>query len=143
MHNNIKTENLVLRLYRLSDASRVQELAGDKRISEMTANIPHPYLDGMAENWITNQKAEMEAGKSLTFAVTLKNSGQLIGTVGLTQITDSFSNLGYWLGNSYWGNGYCTEAANALIKYFFNHQIFMTVFSVTLQHENNTLPQCM
>lgn len=54
-------------------------------------------------------------------AITLKRTGEIVGTIGIG-ITKQHSRaeLGYWIGHEYWGNGYCTEAAKAIIDYAFN-----------------------
>ena len=57
---------IVLRHFRSSDASRVQQLAGDRGVSDTTALIPHPYPDGMAEAWIaTHDGARVESNTPL------------------------------------------------------------------------------
>jgi hypothetical protein len=48
----LHTVRLVLRPFELAPAQDVQRLAGEKAIADTTANIPHPYLDGMAEQWM-------------------------------------------------------------------------------------------
>ena len=130
---NIITERLVLRRFTLADASEVQRLAGDKLVAATTLNIPHPYENGMAEEWISTHLKEIEDGKLSNFAITLKNTGQLIGAVGL-HINKRFNRaeLGYWVGVPYWNKGYCTEAARAMIKHGLEdlklHRIFATHF---------------
>ena len=47
------TDRLVLRrTFTSDDAKRVQQIAGAFEIADTTGHMPHPYLDGMAEEWI-------------------------------------------------------------------------------------------
>jgi RimJ/RimL family protein N-acetyltransferase len=80
----IETPRLVLRAFDLTDASTVQRLAGAKEIANATALIPHPYPDGVAEQWIATHAAEWAAHRQLALAITLKPTGELIGAIGLT-----------------------------------------------------------
>lgn len=116
----IETKRLVLRPFAISDSDRVKELAGDRKIYETTLNLPHPYEDGMAEKWISSQQAQFYNGKGVNLAVTLKQSGELIGSIGLgASERHKRAELGYWIGVPYWGKGYCTEASRAIIAYGF------------------------
>lgn len=116
----ITTDRLILRPFQLSDAPRVMEQAGDRAIYEMTLNIPHPYEEGMAEQWIATHASNFYEGKGVTLAITLKEDATLIGAIGLVASpAHNRAELGYWIGVPYWGNGYCTEAAVALIEYGF------------------------
>ena len=109
MRPTLTTPRLVLRPYRLSDAPRVQQLAGEKIIADMTANIPHPYRDGMAEAWIEQHDAWFKAGTTVSLAITQNTQDAIIGTVSLSQIHQGCGNLGYWLGVPFWGQGIATE----------------------------------
>ncbi len=116
----LETERLILRAFGLGDAPEVQRLAGDKAIADGAINVPHPYEDGMAEEWISTHQAEFSSGHAVTFAIVLKDDGQLIGAIGLREITeDGRATLGYWVGKPYWNRGFCTEAATAVIDYAF------------------------
>ena len=116
----IETERLTLRPFRLLDAQVVQSLAGEREISDTTMNIPHPYEDGMAEEWIRGHKSVYEAGKGITFAIVLRGDGSLVGAIGL-RIDRSFgkAELGYWVGKPFWNRGYATEATAALLAFGF------------------------
>lgn len=117
----IETERLLLRPFELSDAKDVQRLVGDRGIADTTQNIPHPYEDGMAEEWISTHQPKFEAGELSNFAILLRTCGELIGTIGL-RIVPRFerAELGYWIGRPYWKNGYCTEAGCAVVRYGFS-----------------------
>ena len=115
------TDLLILRPFTIDDGPRVQLLAGDRAIAEMTANIPHPYKDGLAEGWISTHRESFENEKGLTLAITLKDVGDVIGAIGL-EINDNhhYAELGYWIGKPYWNNGYCTEASREVVGYGFH-----------------------
>jgi len=123
------TDRLLLRPFKLSDAKSVQQKAGTKEIANTTLNIPHPYPDGAAEKWISTHQPKFESGELINYAITLKETRELIGAVGLV-VTKRFNHaeLGYWIDKNRWGNGYATEAAKALLDYGFNthglHKIF-------------------
>lgn len=116
----LKTKRLLLRGFQLSDAAAVQKLAGAHEVAEMTLNIPHPYENGMAEAWISTHQKEFETGLTVVFALTLHESHDLIGAMGLI-ITQRFNRaeLGYWVGKPYWGQGFATEAAVEVLRYGF------------------------
>lgn len=129
MQPTITTERLVLRPFLLSDAAEVQRLAGDFRVAEPTANVPHPYEDGTAAQWIATHSSAFESRSSIVYAVSLADSGALAGAVSLGQIsaTHSRAELGYWVGFPYWGQGICSEAAKGLIQ-FANKELGLTRF---------------
>lgn len=117
----LQTERLILRPFTLADSKRVQQLAGAYEIADTTGHMPHPYEDGMAEEWISENEREFSAGESATFALTLRESGEVIGAIGLIiQSNHRRAEMGYWLGLPYWGQGYMTEAARALLRYAFD-----------------------
>jgi [ribosomal protein S5]-alanine N-acetyltransferase len=114
------TPRLILRPFTAADAPAVQRLAGAAAVAEMTLNIPHPYADGMAEAWIATHPETWAAGTAVTFAITTVTDG-LSGTIGL-QITRAHDRgeLGYWIGQPFWGRGYATEAVTAVLAFAFD-----------------------
>lgn len=116
----LETDRLVLRPFRLTDAKDAQILAGHREVASTTYNIPHPYEDGMAETWISTHEDTFNQGKGVTYAMTLKYDGSLVGCISLMGLTLGHQGeLGYWIGVPYWGKGYCTEAGEALLEYGF------------------------
>lgn len=115
----LTTARLVLRPYRMSDASEVQRLAGAKEIADGT-HLPHPYPDGFAEEWIGRLPQRYDDGELVAFAITLAQNGSFVGSIGLgLDQANQRGQLGYWIGVPYWGKGYCTEAARAILRYGF------------------------
>ena len=115
----LKTERLLLRPFVANDAAAVSRLAGDKRIADMATEIPHPYPVDAAQAWIATHAAEYEARHAAIYAIMLRESGVVIGAVALLDISllDARAELGYWIGVDYWSQGYCTEAAERLVRY--------------------------
>lgn len=129
----IETERLILRPFEMTDAKRVQELAGDKRIAETTLHIPHPYEDGIAESWIASHKDNFSNGTTITYAIVKKDTEELVGTISLmVNKIHKKAEVGYWVGLAYWGNGYCTEAFKAIIEFGFKNFGLNKIFGLSL-----------
>jgi ribosomal-protein-alanine N-acetyltransferase len=126
----LSTKRLILRPFTLDDAPVVQKLAGHRDIAATTLNIPYPYEDGMAEEWINTHQEKFEQGKVVNFAVVLRGNGQLVGAMGLEiNKRHECAELGYWIGKTYWNKGYCTEAAMAVLDYGFNELHMNRIFA--------------
>ncbi|MGK7369659.1 MAG: GNAT family N-acetyltransferase, partial [Candidatus Halalkalibacterium sp. M3_1C_030] len=118
----METERLLLRPFKAGDAPAIQNLAGSVEIARNTF-IPHPYKEGMAEEFIDQSKMKAESGEWANFAVILKKEDILIGSIGYKDIDSKHNRaeLGYWIGKPYWGKGYATEAVVKLIQFGFEH----------------------
>lgn len=116
----LETVRLRLRPLGLTDAPEIQRLAGDFAVADTTLSIPHPYQDGVAEEWIGSLAGELEAGRQVVFAITDRETGALIGAVGLVLHWDhGRAEMEYWIGQPYWQRGYATEAAHVVLDYGF------------------------
>jgi RimJ/RimL family protein N-acetyltransferase len=86
----------------------------------MTANIPHPYPAEMADPFIFETRKGNATGQHMVLAVTPKGRpAELIGMVGAHRDPEGKPFIGYWFGKDHWGQGYATEAAQALIDAVF------------------------
>ncbi len=75
---------------------------------------------GAAEAWIATHAAHFEAGTHVDLAVERPSDHALLGAIGLRiEREHARAELGYWIGVPYWGYGYCTEAARAIVRYGF------------------------
>jgi ribosomal-protein-alanine N-acetyltransferase len=116
----IRTERLILRPLTLADAQAVHRLAGDRAIADTTLLVPHPYPKEAADVFITGVTNDWVDKKSAVFAITLQNTGELRGTIGLVlEQKHARAEMGYWVGVPFWGQGICTEAAQRLLQFGF------------------------
>jgi len=99
----LTTERLILRPFAPTDAPDVQRLAGASEIASVMQSIPHPYEDGMAETWIGTHQERYANGQGLDLAVTLADTGELVGAIGLVWISEAHrrTEIGYWVGVEY------------------------------------------
>lgn len=116
----LETERLVLRAPRFEDVPAVAELANNRKIAEMTANLPYPYRHSDAHAFVETLG---HAADGTTFAIFLKQEGALafVGMCGYGQRAgEQAPEIGYWIGEPHWGRGIATEAARAVIDYAFS-----------------------
>jgi RimJ/RimL family protein N-acetyltransferase len=111
----LETARLALRPPRLEDANALATLANDRRIAENTLRIPHPYALADAQTFIAAANASDDEAVLLITA----RSGAVLGACGIATLDGETPEIGYWLGVPFWGKGYATEAARALIDHAF------------------------
>jgi ribosomal-protein-alanine N-acetyltransferase len=108
------------------------ELANNKKVWNMLRNaLPHPYTKADAENWIT---LKMDMEPLTDFAILYK--GKFCGATGLLMKDDVYlfnAEIGYWLGEPFWGRGIATEAVRQLTNIAFSRfpvrRLYAEVFS--------------
>ena len=118
----LETERLVIRPFCDTDANAVQSLLQSREIAANTASIEHPYPEGAAALWIATHAGCWARGESAVFAMVEKHQlGQVRGAIGLEiHARDENAELGYWVGEPWWGRGYATEAAEAVLQFGFS-----------------------
>ncbi len=129
----LETERLLLRQWQQSDYPAFAKMNADPAVMEFYPNtLSREESDAMA-NKIENLIAKHGWG---FWAVELKNNNKFIGFVGLHEPTYSLPvkpcvEIGWRLYNKYWGRGYATEAAKAVLDFSFNKLDLNDVFSFT------------
>lgn len=106
----LTTDRLVLATPSLVHVPEMAVLANNSAIYEVLSRLPHPYDESHGRFFVE----EIARGPE-EFAWSILLQGQYIGTIGLHLLPDLLPELGYWLGEPYWGHGYATEAAHAVV----------------------------
>jgi RimJ/RimL family protein N-acetyltransferase len=127
------TARLTLRAYAPTDIPALVRLAGAPEVAATTLRIPHPYTEENAQQFIATCQEDSATGTITRFAISLRENPELCGGVGLRlDEAHHHAELGYWLGVAFWGKGYATEAAQAMLDYGFDtlnlHRIYASYY---------------
>jgi RimJ/RimL family protein N-acetyltransferase len=111
----LQLQSCVIRPWSLSDAAAVQRYANNRKIWLNLRDVfPHPYTLDHARTflgYVTNEKP------ATTFAIA--DPSEAIGCIGLQigrDVHRKTAELGYWLGEPFWGRGIMTEAVEILTR---------------------------
>ena len=110
---------VLLRRFSPDDAEHVRRLADDRELARWIAALPHPYLPGMAEQWIAGHARTREGGGEHAYAIARAADGTLVGSLGVRPDANENGHFGYWVGRPYWGQGLATAATRAAVAILF------------------------
>jgi RimJ/RimL family protein N-acetyltransferase len=107
-----RTERLLLRPSWPEDAHELYRAIADEAIVRNLARAPWPYTPEEAERFAALEHSESYP----TFLLMQRTDGapRLVGACGLGECNGE-AELGYWIARPYWGLGYASEAAMAVI----------------------------
>ena len=116
----LKTKRLILRGFRVFDALELFNLAKNFNISYPCGFLPHKSVED-SRNIIVNVLQ-----KPGIYAIFLKEKNVLVGCINLKfkdssnlAVKNSEAELGFWIGEPFWGNGFSSEACVAILEYGF------------------------
>lgn len=69
--------------------------------------------------WFDEHASEWEQGTAYRFAIS--HQAQMIGIIDLSDVADGQAELGYWLDAAVWGQGFASEAGQAVMAFAFGH----------------------
>ncbi len=124
----LQLAELTLRKFKETDCTRLAELCNNKRVwDNLRDYIPHPYTIDDARSYILS--CQQEETQTI-FAV--EYNGELVGSIGLILESDVYrisAEIGYWIGEPYWGLEIATKAVCLVTEYGFNHLGLKRIFS--------------
>ncbi len=117
-----------LRKLSMNDAQAIADLM-NYNISKYLYEVPEPYLVQDALNFIKKADNDFESLSGLHFAIEYKGMSELknntypvlVGSISLNMdLINKKADLGYWIGEEYWGIGIATECVRLVIDYAFS-----------------------
>lgn len=110
----------VIRDWSPADKADLVHYANNRNVwRNLTHTFPHPYTDTDADEWFASLAATPEA---TNWAIEV--DGRAVGGIGVSIGEGVFSkkaDIGYWLGEPYWGRGIMTDAAGNVATYAMDH----------------------
>ena len=126
--------SVLIRPWKESDIDNLVKYADNINIWNNLRNyFPHPYTIEHAQSWITSSEAAIPM---INFAIEFE--GEAIGGIGLIFNTDVYvlsAEIGYWIGESFWGKGIATEAIRQMTEYSFYYFDIVRIYAEVF--ENN------
>jgi ribosomal-protein-alanine N-acetyltransferase len=108
----------IIRPYHLSDAEELARIANNPTVGRYMRNhFPSPYTIDDANFWIN---FNITASPVYNFCIAHPESNKIMGSIGLIPGEDVHcrsAELGYWIGEEYWGKGIVTEAVKGFVDW--------------------------
>ena len=116
----LPTNNIKLRPISMADKEALAKLANNRKIwLNLTDYLPHPYTTADAIQFI---EKNLQANDNNIFVIEYK--GQFAGLVGLLMGSDlhrKSTDIGYWLGEPFWGKGITRVAVDLATRFAFEN----------------------
>jgi len=133
----IETKRLILRVPEMKDAKDIRENINNLNVTKWLLVVPYPYSLKDAKDYIKKAKDKLKKRikEGYNFSIELKSEKKVIGGIGMHHVNNfsKTAEVGYWLGEKYWKNGYGSEALSTLLKLAFNklklRRVYADVFS--------------
>lgn len=125
--------NFKLRKFKLSDANYLRNLLNDPAIHKFTSNIPYPYTEKDAMNWINYaiKLYKQKQPQAVHYAIEIEKN--IAGAIGFNKISLKHRNaeLGFWLGKDYRKKGIMAKAVKKMLCYGFTNMKLKRIHAFT------------
>lgn len=119
-----------LRAWTLADAPALAKLINNKKVQDnLRDGLPFPYGEEDAKAFLSAMLAS-DPDQNLAFAI--EADGKLIGSISATRCANIHfrtAELGYYLGEPYWGKGFATEAVRQICDYIYRNTDIIRIFA--------------
>ena len=119
-----------LREWRIEDAARLAEMLNNRNIlNKLRDGLPYPYTETDAEEYINSM---LMADKNKTFAFAITVDDKVVGSIGVFRCDNIHSRtaeMGYYIGEPYWGCGLGTSAVTQVCTYIFENTDIIRIFA--------------
>lgn len=119
-----------IRRWKIEDKSELAEVLNNRNIlNNLRDGVPYPYTENDAADFI-NAMLSADPDKTFAFAITLDD--KVIGSIGIFRqenIHYRTAELGYYIGEKYWGNGYMTEAVKQACGFVFENSDIIRIYA--------------
>lgn len=130
----------VIRKWKIEDAKDLAEMLNNKNIlNNLRDGLPFPYTQKDAEEYITSM---LEADKTKTFAFAVTVNDKAVGSIGVFRCDNIHfrtAEMGYYIGETYWGCGLGTSAVIQVSKYIFDNTDIIRIFAEPFAYN---IPSC-
>lgn len=136
----LTTQRLILRKISMDDDQAIYLQRSSPVVNKYIARVPVADITE-AQAWIERINTNVDAGLSINWAITLKDSGMFIGLICLWKFSedDTIAETGYELSPVYHGKGYMSEALKCVIDYGFSELKLKTITAYTHRENTNSL----
>lgn len=136
----IETDRLILRPFTEADIAGAYEMNLDVEVSKYTGDGGVVSYDEIARRIKEHVLADYQKYGYGRLAVEVKGGDKFIGFAGLKYLEDLKAvDLGYRFMSNYWGKGYATEAARALVDFGFKTLGLKELIAMTLPENQGSI----
>ncbi|MEM7493551.1 MAG: GNAT family N-acetyltransferase [Pseudomonadota bacterium] len=112
----LHTDRLSLRVPQIRDAAQITERIGVRDVAWNLGRAPYPYALSDAEDFISVAAQNWADDQAYVFMLEHAKDG-VVGCCGLDRHTDEVWEIGYWVGQPWWGQGFVSEASSEVMRW--------------------------
>lgn len=119
-----------IRQWKIEDVADLAKMLNNRNIlNNLRDGLPYPYTRKDAEEYIT---AMLNADQTKTFAFAITVDDKAVGSISAFRCDNIHfrtAEMGYYIGEPYWGNGMATGAVKQICSYVFEHTDIIRIFA--------------